>query len=91
MTEDWPTLEKFNSEIEAELAQGALAEAGIEAVIWKDDAGGMYPSFQQLLGVRLRVAPEDLERARQVLADLRAPGDEGADGGEGDEEGDGDA
>ncbi len=79
MRAEWPTVAKFQREIEAEMAQGALESEGIEAIVWKDDAGGMYPSFQPVEGVELRVAPEDLEEARGILAALAQSGGESED------------
>ena len=94
MTAEWPTVAKFQREIEAEMAQGALESEGIAAIVWKDDAGGMYPSFQPVEGVELRVSPEDLEEARGILAALaqsggEAEGDEATEG-EDDEDGEDD-
>ena len=84
-SDEWPTVATFPSEVEADMAQGALGADGIEAIVWKDDAGGMYPSLQPVYGVALRVAPEQLERAREILAAL-AQGGEEAEGEEGTED-----
>ncbi len=67
MSEDMVLLQTFNNEVEAEIARGELRAAGIEAVVLKDDAGGMYPFLQGASGVRLMVAPEDLDQAQDVL------------------------
>ena len=53
----------------AEVARSKLAAAGIDAMITKDDAGGMIPSFQVFEWVRLLVREDDLPLARDVLAD----------------------
>lgn len=53
----------------AEMAAGVLEEEGIVSVVVADDAGGMYAGIAP---ARLMVEEEDLERARQVLADLGA-------------------
>lgn len=52
----------------ASLAASLLAVEGIEAFILADDAGGLYPMLQFLRGVKLLVAPEDEERAKEILA-----------------------
>jgi len=51
---------------EAELAQGALAAAGIEATVVSDDAGGAYP-FDLTGGARLLVDEADAADAATVL------------------------
>lgn len=56
----------FLNRIEAELALSALEAAGIEAVLSRDDCGGVRPSLW-LSGVDLLVRPEDYRRATDVL------------------------
>ena len=51
---------------DAELAQGALAAAGIPSVLASDDAGGAYP-FDLTGGARLLVEEADAEDAAAVL------------------------
>ena len=58
----------FTMRSDAELAQGALAAAGISSVIAADDAGGAYP-FDLTGGARLLVAEADAEEAAAVLGD----------------------
>jgi hypothetical protein len=57
----------FADRMEAEVARGALEAAGIEAVVFHDAAGGMYP---ELSGVRLLVPSIDAERARELLDEV---------------------
>jgi hypothetical protein len=52
---------------DAELAQGALAAAGITSLVVADDAGGAYP-FDLSGGVRLLVTEADAEDAAEVLS-----------------------
>ena len=52
---------------EAELAQGALAAAGIASEIAADDAGGAYP-FDLSGGARLLVAEADAADAAAFLS-----------------------
>jgi hypothetical protein len=61
---------------DAELAQSALAAAGLSSVVAADDAGGAYP-FDLGGGVRLLVAEADVEDATAILGSP-PPGDEGA-------------
>jgi hypothetical protein len=56
----------YPSRSEAELAQAALAAAGIQSVISSDDAGGAYP-FDLSGGARLLVDEADARRAAAVL------------------------
>lgn len=56
----------FLNRIEAELALTALEAAGIEAVLQRDDCGGVRPSLW-LSGVELLVRPDDFTRAAEVL------------------------
>lgn len=59
---------RFSSRIEAELACSMLREHDIDARIAADDAGGQHPELSMLTGgVRLAVAPEDVELARALL------------------------
>lgn len=58
---------RFMSEAEADLARAILAANGIEAAVLRDDAGGMIPAMSLMSEIRLVVAPEDAEAAREVL------------------------
>jgi hypothetical protein len=49
------------------MAQQVLQEGGVNAFIFKDDAGGMEPHLQRTSGVRLLVNRVDGERAHQLL------------------------
>jgi hypothetical protein len=53
---------------DAELAQAALAAAGIPSVIAADDAGGAYP-FDLSGAARLLVEEADAEDAAAVLSE----------------------
>lgn len=55
--------------IEAQLIVGMLESHGIEARASSDDAGGLEPQWQLTQGVRVLVAPEDAEAARQIVAE----------------------
>lgn len=57
----------FSKRAEAEVAQGLLASAGIDAWIAADDAGGAFP-FSLSGGARVLVEETDLEVAANMLA-----------------------
>jgi hypothetical protein len=57
----------FGTRTEAEVAQGLLASAGIDASVASDDAGGAFP-FALAGGAELLVDESDLEAASEVLA-----------------------
>ena len=64
---------------EAEVVKSMLFAGGIEAFIPDENAASLYPS--QVLdtdGVRVQVAPEDAERARELL-DVDRSGEESGD------------
>ena len=67
MSEDMVNIAVFSSAAEAAIVRGRLAEAGIEAMVSMDDAGGMIPSLQIVTGVRLYVKAEDAEEAQALL------------------------
>lgn len=56
----------YPTRTDAELAQAALAAAGIESVLVADDAGGAYP-FDLTGGVRVVVDDADAADAAEVL------------------------
>jgi hypothetical protein len=56
----------YLTNIDAELAHGALEAAGIESVVRSDDCGGTGPQLW-MGGVDLLVWPEDVERANEIL------------------------
>lgn len=57
-----------HSEFEARVAESALADAGIEAAVMSDDAGGFYPVLSFTQGVQLLVRAEDVKEARNILS-----------------------
>ena len=67
MSEDIVVLKTFSSEIEAGMARQVLQDGGVNAFIFKDDAGGMEPHLQRTSGVRLLVNRVDAESAQQIL------------------------
>jgi len=65
------TVETFQNEIEAQIAQGRLKSEGIKSFIFKDDIGGTTPGMQFALGVELRVRQIDFARASDTLKAFR--------------------
>ena len=64
-------VQKYSTEINAEIAKHKLASRGIDSFISKDDNGGMLSSLQTTLGVRLEVLESDRERANRILKELK--------------------
>ena len=67
MSDDITVIRTYSTEVEAQLAQAALAADGIPSIVLPDNAGGMLPVLQVLFPVRLAVRSEDAETARQIL------------------------
>ena len=60
----------YSNRIDAEMAQGALDAADIEAIVSADDAGGLQPGLWVGEGVRVLVRAEDAERAKELLSGI---------------------
>ena len=58
----------YSNKIDADLAQGALEAADIEAIVTADDVGGLQPALLLGKGVRVLVRAEDVERAKEILS-----------------------
>ncbi|MCK9555937.1 DUF2007 domain-containing protein [bacterium] len=69
MKPDLVVIRNYIDEIPANLAKAALEGSGIDAMIRKDDCGGMKPYMQVGTGIQLLVRQEDAERAEEVLKD----------------------
>ena len=67
MEDRFVTFQSFTTEIEAEIVRGRLLSEGIEALIVKDDCGGMYPQLRLTQGVILKVLASELERAARII------------------------
>lgn len=65
------TVQTYSNEINAEIAKQKLASMGIESIISKDDEGGMLPSLQQTLSVRLEVLESNLTKAEKALKTVK--------------------
>lgn len=65
--EDAVVIETYSDESFAEAAVSLLAAEGIEAIIASDDAGHALPNLDFASGVRVLVAPGDVERAKLLI------------------------
>ncbi|MBU2647350.1 DUF2007 domain-containing protein [bacterium] len=72
MLNGYVEIEVFDNDLNAEIAKGILAENGVEAMIGKDDCGGMLPNLQVTQGVRLYVLPRDVEKSERLLKPITA-------------------
>lgn len=62
---------RFGSRGEAEVARGMLSDHGIRARVVVDDVAGLHPELSLVTGgVRLAIADEDVEEARELLGDV---------------------
>jgi len=61
-----------SDEASARIVIGFLESQGIEAQIFEDDAGDQIPSLERVRGVKVLVAADDAERARQLLRERNA-------------------
>lgn len=67
--EDLRTVATFTSPWEAQLARAALESEGIEAMIADENLIRLYWALSNAIGgVKVQVRPEDLDRARELLA-----------------------
>ncbi|HUL43065.1 MAG TPA: DUF2007 domain-containing protein [Bacteroidota bacterium] len=69
LMENFVVVATYSSQLEAEIAQAALAEAEIESFLKFDDTGGMLPPLQLAAGVKLLVEKADEPDARTILSD----------------------
>lgn len=57
----------------AELIKSKLCASGIEAIIVKDDCGGLHPAMQLGFGVNVKVRQQDMELANKILKSVLTP------------------
>jgi len=68
----------YTTRRDAEMAQDRLRDAGIQAIITADDAGGMHPQLQLPHGVKLVALDREADRAHALLQDAGLLPSEGA-------------
>ncbi|VGO17914.1 hypothetical protein PDESU_06516 [Pontiella desulfatans] len=61
-------LTSFVQELDAQMVVMELQAGGIDAVLQKDDCGGMRPFITSERGIEVLVPAADLQRAREILA-----------------------
>ncbi len=65
---DLVVIARFRSRVEAELARSVLTDAGVDALLQADDAGGMYAGIDLSSGgARLLVREDDADLALEAL------------------------
>jgi hypothetical protein len=65
---------RFLTRAEADVARSMLEASGLEAVVLGDDGGGVHPAATYGHGgMALGVHPDDVDEARELLADVAAP------------------
>jgi hypothetical protein len=64
---EWVVVATYGARAIAEMMAELLRNQGIAAIVSVDDAGGLRPELALTLGAKVRVRPEDEERARLVL------------------------
>jgi len=67
MRDGMSIIRTFSNETEAQLALNHLLALGVEALIEKDNCGGMRPHLDISSGVNILVATADLENATAAL------------------------
>ena len=75
MPDEMTLLETYLSDLEAEIAMNRLTALGVQAMVQKDNCGGMRPHLD-LQGIKLLVAPPDLEKARAILTETAEPAEQ---------------
>jgi hypothetical protein len=66
------SIKTFDNEIDAEVAKQHLQSHGIDAMVSKDDCGGMRPWLQQRQGVFLQVFERDSRKANKILHAMKS-------------------
>lgn len=72
----WVVVATYPGRHLAEMMVELLRNEDITATLSVDDTGGVYPQLALTLGARVRVHPEDEERARRILAHRGDPEDQ---------------
>lgn len=70
MKGDVVTVGTWSFRHEVEQARALLSDHGIDAIIWSDDGGGLYPSVGFLERYHLKVLRENEEAARGLLEEI---------------------
>ncbi len=63
-------LRTYSDEMRAHHARALLADSGIDAVVLAENAAGMRPFLDLVLGVQLMVRGPDAQRADRILQEV---------------------
>lgn len=78
MHEEWEVIEEVAGAMQAEVVRGFLEAQGVPTVLSQEGAGSVYAMTVGVLGrVQILVPPDQVARARQILADYYAGAYEG--------------
>ena len=72
MPDGMTRLVTYTNELEARMAKGRLEALGVTVVLTKDNVGGMRPHLDLQVGVKLHVPDAEVDKARDILAELAA-------------------
>ena len=73
------TVAEFDNSFNAELAKAALDDAGIESVVLGEDLTANVTFNTAIFNIEIQVMEDDVEQAKQVLADMEPLEDEESD------------
>ncbi len=62
------TVFESNLRIQAQMAVELLESEHVDAMLFCDDAGGLYPGMEAYFGCQVQVRPEDVDKAKEILA-----------------------
>jgi hypothetical protein len=65
------SIKTFDNEIDAKVAKQHLQSHGLDAMVSKDDCGGMRPWLQERHGVFLQVFEQDSSKANKILRAMK--------------------
>jgi hypothetical protein len=68
VADEFVVIQRFASNVEAQIAEAVLVAHEIPCFLLRDDAGGMIPALHVLFPARLAVPREYAEEARRILA-----------------------
>ncbi|MEW5870130.1 MAG: DUF2007 domain-containing protein [Chloroflexota bacterium] len=78
MHDEWEVIEEVAGALQAEVVRGFLEAQGVPTVLSQEGAGSVYAMTVGVLGrVQILVPPDQVEHARQILADYYAGAYEG--------------
>ena len=73
------TVRTYATEVAADAAGACLEANGIRCLLSADDCGGMFSAMDNFSGIKVIVAADDAESARQILSREGVPAPESSD------------